>query len=654
MLSADAIEKIDSVPTDLNEVCPLVKVKDLKEKIGVDISDIVNTIINQQDSLEAEIAAQLSTQQSHVNGIEDQLSTIEAYADKYENYLLILPSLLLLIIGLTIASMAGVIMAWKRKSSSQFQRLLSYCVLPLLLLVAIACWVLVMGFALTTMVGTDMCLSSSFNGSPDQTIQDILSTTGNGTVGSLQHFASTYIIDCEGSDPTKDIRKMKLEVQDQIDDIWREVSKIDSIGRVYVIEQCGDAEQFSKMLSGARDLAIILTDIRRALSSIEESVGCESIHSLYTEASQDVVCTQTLSASSYGFILFLVMWISVMAMISLRASWLWNSEEEKVYQDIQEIAENMVVDEHEEYLAYISKYKHEWQEYEGIEEDGVLANSPRSDFHDEQGIEVLIDDSDQRYYYGDDEQEIVFVDSKSDMSTLDSGTFDSSDSKTEISDLYKRKLTTREIMDHHDDGVSYASGAISFDSLSSEIKSDVLNLDNLLVLPPPKNPEYSSAPPPMSSEYAVERALVQEQRNGDFDDDRSDDSNLLFTSDAENNSQNFDTNSHSSGDKNNAADQDIDGDSDSQFKEDLEEDNDANDSKSQVSSDVESIANENKDSDLHSSNKDLEEDYGENDANLQVNSDLTSIADSDDDSDSQFSSYMRDIKGDDDVVHGLY
>jgi hypothetical protein len=39
------------------------------------------------------------------------------------------------------------------------------------------------------------------------------------------------------------------------------------------------------------------------------------------------------------------------------------------------VADNMIMDEHEEYLAYISKYKHEWQEYKGIDPH----KSPRVD-----------------------------------------------------------------------------------------------------------------------------------------------------------------------------------------------------------------------------------------------------------------------------------
>jgi hypothetical protein len=48
------------------------------------------------------------------------------------------------------------------------------------------------------------------------------------------------------------------------------------------------------------------------------------------------------------------------------------------------------------------------------------------------------------------------------------------------------------MMDHHDDGVSYASGEISFASLSSAIKNDALSLGNILSLPPPLKPGYNS------------------------------------------------------------------------------------------------------------------------------------------------------------------
>jgi uncharacterized membrane protein len=491
-LSTDAIDLINNVPTDLEVVCPLVNSTDFESIIGIGVNDIVDSIIEQQYNLEDDIEAQLSTRKAFVDRFENQLSTFETYADDSNKFIWILPGLLLTILGLSMISIAGVICAWREKSGARFERVLSYVVLPLLILVAIICWLLVMVFALSTSVGTDMCFSTSPNGSPDQTIEEILSTTGNETSGVAYLFASTYVQGCESNDPAKDLHDIKLETQEHIDNIWRQISKIDSVGRAIAIERCGDESAFVEMLSGARDLAMTLTDIRRTLSDLEESTGCENIHPLYVEAAYDVVCTKTLSASGYGFITFFIMWICVMAMISLRASWLRSSiEREKVYHDETEVAENMVVDEHEEYLAYISKYKHEWQEYEGIEEDGVIKPSPRSS-HNEKHQPVTSEDSDHKYYYGDDEDESCSQVDQSDVSTLGSSLYIENKQPKGPPTVYQRQLTTHDMMDHHDDGVSYASGEISFASLSSAIKNDALSLGNILSLPPPLKPGYNS------------------------------------------------------------------------------------------------------------------------------------------------------------------
>jgi hypothetical protein len=363
-------------------------------------------------------------------------------------------------------------------------------------------------------------LPGSSNGSPDQTMQEILSIVRNGTEGTSFQFSS-YVNNCNGTDPTQDIHDIKLETQEHIDNIWRQISKIDSVGRAIAIEKCGTGGEFLGMLSGARELAMILTDIRRSLSSLEESTGCSSIYPIYTEAAHDIVCTQTLSASGYGFITFLIIWICVMAMISLRASWLRNTEEEKVYHDETDVAENMIVDEHEEYLAYISRYKHEWQEYEGIEED----SSPRSEFRGSQ--QANPEDPDQQYYYGDDEDESFSQVSKSDLSTLDSRSiYTETESKPPQGPpiIYQRQLSTHEIMDHHGDGLSHASSEISFASLSSALKTDVLSLGNILTMPPPTNPEFSNDEERQPETDAVYDSRIHNSDSGfapDFDNNFS-------------------------------------------------------------------------------------------------------------------------------------
>jgi hypothetical protein len=321
-------------------------------------------------------------------------------------------------------------------------------------------------------------LSSSSNGSPDQTIQEILSIVGNEMEDTTFQIISASTNQCEGPDPTEDIQILKEAIQDYIDNIWRQISKIDSVGRAEVIEKCGGDKVFTDMLTGAREIAKILTTIRRSLSSTVEAIGCESINSIYTQASHDIMCTETLSASVYGFITFLIMWICVMIMISLRASWLRNIEEEKVYHDETEVAENMVLDEHEEYLAYISRYKHEWQEYEGFEEEGATKSATTNIFNNEledaesSGHTDSHHDADSSYYYGSEEFSCDAYESY-DKPDRDEGiSYDSGD-----------EISFANISSEHNDGFHYVGKNEESESVPSQQQQPPL--------PPPFNPSFS-------------------------------------------------------------------------------------------------------------------------------------------------------------------
>lgn len=283
---------------------------------------------------------------------------------------------------------------------------------------------------------------------------------------------------CKGPDPTEDIQILKEVIQGYIDNIWRQISKIDSVGRAEVIEKCGGDKVFTDMLTGAREIAKILTTIRRSLSSIVEAIGCESLGSIYTQASHDIMCTETLSASVFGFITFLIMWICVMMMISLRTSWLRNIEEEKVYHDETEVAENMVLDEHEEYLAYISRYKHEWQEYEGFEEEGATKSATTNRFNNEfedtesSGHTDSHHDVDSSYYHGSEE-----------FSCEPYESYDKSDGDEGISYDSDDEISFANISREHNDGLHYVC--------ENEERVLVPSQQQPPPPPPPMNPEFS-------------------------------------------------------------------------------------------------------------------------------------------------------------------
>lgn len=185
--------------------------------------------------------------------------------------------------------------------------------------------------------------------------------------------------------------------------------------------------------------------------------------------------------------MFLVLAISTMIMISLRASWLQSIEEEKVYDDEDDIAENMVVNEHEEYLAYISRYKHEWQEYKGFHKGSATLPSSTIPTLSSGG------DSAPRAYYhynnGDDDDDDDETDG--DNYTSDDAYHASDECSDEVPEYgtpLGLKADTLSAMLHapSDDE---CNDDISFPSLKN--KSDDSNEIPSSLLPPAKNPKYN-------------------------------------------------------------------------------------------------------------------------------------------------------------------
>ena len=288
--------------------------------------------------------------------------------------------------------------------------------------------------------------------------------------------------------------ELQITVQDTIDNIWRQISRVDSIGRAQLVEQCGGT-RLNDLFSGARNLAKLLTAIRRALSSASSSLECDRINPIYIQAAHESVCTNTAAAAAYGFILFLVLGISTMTMISLRTAWLRNIEEEKVYHDEDEVAENMILDEHEEYLHYISKYKHEWQEYNGFNEN--RSKAAEGFFEDEEGSagSVYYEDGVPVNRYGDNL-------SRGDGEGYQ-GSEEYSDSEPPSDDEQHVDVvpTSLRLTTSIEDGARGIDlDDISFLSLQGKQSEDSSVDDELLflvpppMLPPPSNPSFNEGP----------------------------------------------------------------------------------------------------------------------------------------------------------------
>lgn len=162
--------------------------------------------------------------------------------------------------------------------------------------------------------------------------------------------------------------ELEAELGITINEIWRQLSIVDSVGRRELADACGGS--LDDLLEGARLLAKSLTSIQKALDSTVSTLQCDRVNPIYVEAVHDQFCGDIANAASLSFVLLLVVAFATTVMLSIRAAWYHQVEEELVYND-DEVADNMILDEHEEYLAYISKYKHEWQEYRGFNSNSL-------------------------------------------------------------------------------------------------------------------------------------------------------------------------------------------------------------------------------------------------------------------------------------------
>lgn len=175
-LAMDVVtETYESALFDIDAICPNVAREDLLETVGVDLSETVNTITQDFDLLNEKASNEFDSATKMLNGLSYGVTTFENTVAEAEEWIWIVPAVLLAAGIVSTAALVGVLLAWKGSSDRRTQNNMSYVVLPSMMVVTILAWILVLCSALGTMLGSDMCTAGTSTGTPDDTIQQILS-----------------------------------------------------------------------------------------------------------------------------------------------------------------------------------------------------------------------------------------------------------------------------------------------------------------------------------------------------------------------------------------------------------------------------------------------------------------------------------------------
>lgn len=360
-----SIEILQRTPLDFSTICPQVAKADAAAILGVDLDAIVQLLANDYAQVEQAVSNNLLEVDQMLTQFEDTLHYVDIVYVEMKKYVWAVPGLLLGLSALTLMTLFAVVMAWKRESSLRFQRRVSYGVLPFFIAFSLTCWAVTIAAAVSAAMSSDACTPGSSSGSPDDTVRGILESEGVNPNSIVFEFVTAYSRGCKGDDPSAVFDDVKSQLQTVVEYILRNLTAVDSVGVSEITDLCG-GDQLDGFLTNARDLARHLTTVRKAMEIADLALDCDRMNPLYIDAIHDSMCTDVASASSWAFVLFFAIGLSTMSMITLRASWRHKIGEDRIY-DESDVADNMIMDEHEEYLAYISKYKHEWQEYKGIE-----------------------------------------------------------------------------------------------------------------------------------------------------------------------------------------------------------------------------------------------------------------------------------------------
>jgi hypothetical protein len=353
---AHASKMVENTNLDFRSICPNFNATQGREILGINLEKFAQRANNEFGDLKKLLSEHLTPINRTLSNVQDIKDRVEVGLEQTQTYSWAFPAMLLGTAIVTTISMLGVILAMRGRSGKRFQNCMTYGALPLLMAFCLVSWLGAISAGVGAISSGDACVASGELYGPDSTVAEILDRH------NLDHNSTTYKMiyaytnACRISNPTQELVDLEEKLQSSVNSIWLEITQIDSIGRMNISEACGDSN-LDEFLDGTRQLAKSLSTIRKAIDSTIRTLECKNINPIYVEAIHEGICGDVANGLGVAFILLLILSICLMVLITLRASWLHQRDtdyDEKMY-DEHDVADNMIVDEHEEYLAYISR-----------------------------------------------------------------------------------------------------------------------------------------------------------------------------------------------------------------------------------------------------------------------------------------------------------
>lgn len=134
---------------DLRVVCPNY----VNENVtGVNLNELITVMRDEFDVLETLGTANMTQINRTLEMVQNGLDRVSATIGTTDEKLWVFPLVLLIVFVTVTAMLFGAALAWTGKSSSNSEKKMAYGVLPILIFMAIVCWLLALGAAIASLV----------------------------------------------------------------------------------------------------------------------------------------------------------------------------------------------------------------------------------------------------------------------------------------------------------------------------------------------------------------------------------------------------------------------------------------------------------------------------------------------------------------------
>ena len=261
--------------------------------------------------------------------LQESLSAVSAgfhgIADDIEGYSWFYPTaiaLLSVMDAIALVYIVGIATAWRERSTAAFQKIQTWVLLPLFVLLVITTTLVCSLFSVFTVMDADFCTGAAGSlGTPDSTVAAILDARLYPTDpahAAISHFTQG----CKGDDGLGDMHLLSSKIASAStarSDFLQQVTNHDANA---LSEALGiSAEELSTVLGKISSLDDSLASLDAKTTNTTAVLDCPSMNAAYSDITYNGVCDAGARALAWIFSCLGAVAISGMSIITLRSSW---------------------------------------------------------------------------------------------------------------------------------------------------------------------------------------------------------------------------------------------------------------------------------------------------------------------------------------------